>query len=204
MAEPIQWREPERFAIGDTLKFQRNFPNYQPINGWSMEYTLTPPVTVAAEPADKQALNFASQPDSTNTYHTFDVLNFGAGLTEGLYILEGVLICSPTGESPNERHQVYYGNLQLVADLTDGLATQPLTTHAQRMIVILEAQIETLAAQLVTATDVQRTRIEFVDIPKIRMELKEYQEKRMNEIKIENVRNGRNAHDQLAPMFRIV
>ena len=197
---PIQWREPERFAIGDTLKFQRNLPGYKPSDGWSLSYSLIAQTDLSGQ----QVATFSSAPDSSNTYHTVDVLNFAQGQVAGDFILVGEAICSPTGTYPNEKHQIYYSLLKLQDDLADGQVSGPITTHSQRMITLLEAKLERLEAYDITESDVNRTRFVMEERVKVKQRLMEYKELRRNEIKIENQRNGRDGGEQQFPVFRII
>lgn len=200
MSEPIQWREPEIFAIGDTLKFQRNLPGYKPSDGWSISYSLI----AQTDNAGQQVATFTSTPDSSNTYHTVYVFNFAAGQSKGDFILVGTVNCASTGLYPGEKHQIYYGQLKLQDDMADGQVSGPITTHAQRMVTLLEAKLERLEAYDITESDVQRTRFVMEERATVKKRLMEYKELRRNEQRIENVKNGRDGGDQQAPIFRII
>ena len=197
MPEPVQWLEPRIFAAGDTLRFQRNFNDYSPANGWSLSYTLTQNTPTGA----KAVLNFVSQPDSTNSFHVIDVANFADNLDPGEYTLSGELICSPTGESPNEKHAFYLAELELDPDLQDGLAQAPIQTFAEQMIPILEAKILRLEAYDLTETDVQRTRFVIEDKSKTYERYKYFLEKRHNEKRIETARNTGHSQVNVPPAY---
>jgi hypothetical protein len=197
MSQPIQWREPDDFVPGDTLTFQRSLPGYTPKDGWSLSYTLTQPQVNGGKPV----ASFASTPDSSSTYHTVNVLNFAAGLTEGDYILTAEAICAAGGVAPNARHQIYYGELTLLADLADGAAAKPLTTHAQRMITLLEAKLESLEQQSLQETDVQRTRFIIEDRNKTLERLNFYYEKRNYELRVARAVNTGRDQNQIVPLF---
>lgn len=149
-AQLILWREPEVFASGDTLIFQRSLSDYIPNDGWSIQGTLTLPATNGGS----IAAQYVSTPDASGRYHCVNVPNFGAGLDGGDYILTEEVVNANTGE----KHRIYYGTLSLDPDLAGGAASQPVTTFAQRMIPILEEKIARLEAYDLTETDVQRTR----------------------------------------------
>ena len=197
MAEPIIWIEPRVFAAGDTLKFQRNLPSYTPGNGWGITYTLTQNTPAGA----KVALNFVSQPDATNTYHVINVANFADALDPGTYTLSGEVICSATGESPNEKHLFYLAELELDPDLQGGLAQAPLQTFAEQMIPILQAKILRLESYDLTETDVQRTRFVIEDKSKTYERYKYFLELRLNEKRLDIARNTGHSRVNIPPAY---
>ena len=154
MPEVIQWHEPQVFAAGDTLKFQRNFRNYLPSNGWSIHYALIKNLPAGIEKVE----DFTSQPDATNNFHTVNIQDFAADQDAGVYVLEGDLVCAPTGENPNDKFRIYLGELELDPDLIEGIAQAPVQTFNDQMIPILQAKIKRLEGYDLTETDVQRTR----------------------------------------------
>ena len=116
-----------------------------------------------------------------------------ANAADGDYVLSEVVICSPTGVSPNQRSTIYHGELKIDADFTDGLANALITTHEQRMIPLLQAQLERLAAFDLTKTNVQRSEFFVVERDKVLEEYKWYMEKRNNQLAISRQRDtGRN------------
>ncbi len=198
MAElPKQWREPIVFAIGDTLVFQRSLPNYLPSNGWSIQYTLTQPLPNGS----KEVFQFTTVADATGNYHTVDILNFGAGLEAGDYVLSGQVVCSPTGEAPNQKQTIYYGELDLDPDLADGLAAANVQTFVQQMIPILEAKIKRLESYDLTETDIQRSRMVVEDKNKTYERYYLLLEIRGWEKKVQVTRNTGIRQDQIVPVF---
>lgn len=187
MAAEIASREPEVFAAGDSLIFQRYLPDYLPSEGWELEYTLTDGAgVVRAE---------VTSTDS-NDYHLVDQDGFAAGLAAARYVLAGF------ATKDAERHQIYYGEFTLTADLTANAAAD-ITTHAQRMVGLLEASLERLAAHELSETDVERSKIVRAKRQEILDQLKYYRELRAWEIKQENIRNGRPSGALIAPLLRI-
>ena len=157
---PIQWREPQDFASGDTLLFQRFLANYLPGDGWHIHYAVTQNLPAGA----KLVFSFDSTQSTTDpTCHSINVPNFGRGLAAGDYTLSGQVV-NPAGNASmnvaaGEKHTIYYGQLTLDPDLTDGLAAAPIVTFVQSMIPILEAKITRLESYDLSETDVQRTRM---------------------------------------------
>lgn len=190
MGAEIQWREPDVFASGDSLIFQRYLPDYLPANGWALRYTLT---SLAANIGVKvEDINSQAQGDS----HLINVNAFAAGLDAGDYLLVGFAV------NGAERHQIYYGELTLVPDLADGTAvTKPLTTHAQRMITVLETQMEKLAAHSLRESDVQRSRFVWERRGEVLDLLNFYRERRNYELKLLAVANGHGNQNQIVPRF---
>ena len=192
-----QHQEPIIFAAGDSLIFKRHFDKFPANNGWSLEYSLFSLTGVSAN------LEINSTPDPCNTYdHLISIANFAAALPPGEYKLIGYAV--NTVDVPIDRFQIYEGRFILTPNFALQKSTAPLTTHTQRTITILEAQIEQLSQVVLSETDVQRSRIVWKKLEEFQQMLKEYREKRFNEIKIEAVRNGRNAGDQIRPVFGIV
>jgi len=197
--EPNQWVEPNRFRIGDTLKFNRMFDAYLPSDGWSCQYSLV----TTGPGGGKTVLQFVSVPDSTNYWHTVDILNFGDGLADGDYEMIGELVCSPTGEYPNERRQFYLNRLVLGADLQNGLGDDDqCLTFARQMLSKVEAQLLLLGDQVIDASNLQRNEITFTK----RKELMEQRRELKEEIHFyENrarIANGRTSMNDLVPLFR--
>jgi hypothetical protein len=164
MDATIQWREPEIFSAGDTLKFNKFLPNYLPADGWALTYSVTDELPDSGNLVD----SIFSTPSATDpSVHSVNVPNFGAGLEAGDYILTGVVVNAAGNPSKNiaagERHTFYIGELTFDPDLMDGLSSAPVTTFVQRMIPILEAKIARLEAYDLTETDVQRTRFVIED-----------------------------------------
>lgn len=185
----IQWREPEVFASGDSLVFQRSLPGFPASAGWALHYTLTsldphPGIQVAAFTSAAQ-----------NDLHLINVNAFAAGLDAGDYILTGFAVNGAV------RHQIYYAELTLVADLSAGGVQTPLTTHAQRMITILEGQMETLASHVLQETDVQRSRFVWAKRAEVLQMLNFYRERRNYELKVQRVANGGGNPNLVMPTF---
>lgn len=184
----IPTREPEIFAAGDSLIFQRTLPDYPPAEGWSIIGTLT-------DSAGVPQANFESA--ASGAAHLVSEDGFAATLEPGDYVLSEFAVKGA------ERHRVYYGQLVLQANLGDAAVDEPQTTHAQRMIPILEASLEALEAQgTLVSADVQRSAFVWEQRDKTLNRLNQYREKRANEINQSRVANGRANANNLLPVFR--
>jgi hypothetical protein len=192
----IAWREPELFAAGDTLLFQRYLPDYLPANGWFIKYTLTNPNTGLAAATFNTVVNPVDA-----TAHLANVAAFARALAPGDYLLVGRV--QNTSNAITEQHQVYYGALTLQPDLADGGATAPVLTEAQEMITLLRDTLKQLYALQFAETEVQRNRFKLQDQQKVLEDLKYWKEVRFNEIAQERVRNGQASGMISVPVFSI-
>jgi hypothetical protein len=171
---PIIWREPENFAPGDSLIFQRSLPAYLPSDGWQVQGTVSLPTANGA----KIITQYTSQPDATGKFHVVTVLNFLQGAANGDYILTEEIACQAGGVNPGEKHQIYYAELEVGPDLADGLAVGPITSHAQRSLVLLEARLEELFSHNLTETELERSRLIIVQRKELEELRKHYKEER--------------------------
>lgn len=189
----IPWREPEDFAAGDSLVFQRYLPKFLPADGWSLHYSLTDPNT------GNQVAAFVSAQSTTDpTVHAVNVANFAAGVEQGDYLLSGEVINAGTGE----KHQIYYAELTVQPDLADGTATAPIQTTAQKMIAALESTYADLVKQKFQETDVQRNRFVLQRQSDVLKDLQYWYEKRAAEVNVMRVMNGGRSVNDIFPVFR--
>lgn len=188
----IAWREPEIFAAGDTLAFQRYLPAYLPSYGWSLHYVLTNPATA------ELLTSFDSTVSTTDaTCHAINVANFAAALEMGDYILTGQAV-----NVSGEKEQVYYAELTLQPNLASGTSTAPILTTAQKMITLLEKSLADLYIQRFQETDVQRSKFVMQKQTEVLANLQYWYEKRQHELRAESIRNGRGNPNDLMPVFR--
>jgi hypothetical protein len=187
----IQTREPEIFAAGDTLLFQRYLPKFLPGDGWSIRYVLTDLKAIPVKEFDSVVSPLEG------SMHLVDIDDFASDLEAGEYVL--------TGQAVNgaEKHQIYYGTLTLQPDLADGAGDQPVQTEAQEMIVLLRNSLKELYKKLFQETDVQRSRFVMQKQKEVREELAYWKEVRQNEIQQERARNGRPIGNVSVPVFNI-
>jgi hypothetical protein len=185
----IEKREPLVFACGDSLVFERALRDFLPSAGWTLHYQLR---GVNGEQA---------VPDFTSTasgdVHLIDVDGFAAAVEPGDYLLVGYAV------NGAERHQIYYGELTLSANLGGNASAPDQTTHAQRMIPLLEAQLERLAQHELDDSNVQQTEFRRVKRLDLERQLGINKEIRANEIAAQNVRNGRGSGREVRTIFAI-
>ena len=188
LSTQVNWREPDTFAAGDTLIFQRYLRDYLPANGWSLLYEVR---------GAQIPITFVSV--ASNNYHSVTVVGNVTALWPAC---EAVL----AGFAVNgaERHQIYYGEFQIFPN-EGALPNQaPQTTHAQRMITLLESSLEKLAKHELEETDVQQTRIIRAKRLDLERQLAINKHIRMDEIAQENIRNGRPSGNKIVSQMNIV
>lgn len=186
-------REPLTFAIGDTLTFGRYLPDYLPANGWTLLYE------VRGGANGDTPVEFTSTTNGSGFTMTVDAATT-AQWVAGDYILAGFAVNATA--VPPVRHQIYYGEFVLGQNLGDDDTTAP-TTHAQRMIALIEGQLEQLAQHSLHATTVERTELIRVTRESLEKQLGINIEKRRAELAAESVANGRPSGNKIVPQFNI-
>lgn len=185
-------REPAFFAIGDTLSFQRYLRAYLPADGWALHYQING----GASPTD-QPVAFESAADGVN--HLIEIpAETTAAWLPGDFELVGYAVKAAT----NERHQIYRAEIVLQENAEDS-GDAPTTTHAQRMIKLVEAQLERMAVHELDATTIAQAEVRRVQRKHLMEQLREYKEIRVNELNAERIRNGLPATNMVQPTFNI-
>lgn len=177
---PIQLQEPESFASGDTLWFERYLPDYLPSDGWSLKYTLTSLNGQAAAAA--QSAVSASDASRHKVYQQ----NFAAGLEAGDYIFSGEAVNAATGD----RKQIYKAVLTIGADLQAGLATGPLLSENARALQDAYATRRVLIKRKFSETGDLSSRFILQKLSEINDLIKELEEKVIWEKRAARVANG--------------
>lgn len=188
-------REPLVFSVGDTLAFSRYFRCYLPSNGWSLLYEIR-----SAENQVLPVIQFVSTPDALNVQHEISVLPAVTSQWQpGAAILAGYAV-----NLSGERHQIYDNGLNLTANLGDAQNNVDVSTHAQRMIPLIEAQLEALATNVLDMTNVQQVEIHRAKRMDLEKQLAWNKTLRQNELAQENVRNGRPSGERVVPQFNVI
>ena len=184
----VNWQEPQTFAAGDTLIFQRYLRDYSPANGWSLLYEVR---------GNGQPITFVSA--ALGDYH-------GIQVDPAVTSLWAPAECVLAGYAVNgaERHQIYYGEFQIFPNEGSAQNVQPQTTHAQRMISLIEASLEKLAAHALETTNIEQTEIVRVKRLDLERQLAINKHIRMDEISQENIRAGRPSGNKIASQFNII
>ena len=177
MAVPQKNYEPITVVAGDTISFIRYLSNYLASAGWQLEYNLR---------GGAQAIQFLST--ASGDSHSVIV---AATVTEtwlpGAYLMEGFAVNAGTGE----RERIYLNNLTITPDLSTAGGDEVVTTHAQRMIALIEGVQEEKFTHDILNSDVEGTRIMRLTPPQLREEYNYWIQIRSNEIKIANSKAGR-------------
>lgn len=169
-------REPIYLAAGDTLSFQRFFPDYLPQNGWSLTYEIR---------GGGQAIEFSSSADETG--HVVTVAeSVTAEWTPGNVTLAGYAV----NAGASERHQIYLAPLTIGTDLQTAAADDDTQTLAQKMIATLGDVILKKAGGDLLESQFGETRFKFMTMVEMRTELAYWKEMRRNEIALARARNG--------------
>lgn len=190
--------EPLTFSIGDTLRFNRYFPQYLPSNGWQLQYQIR---GQAGKQAGLQKVEFDSTPDATNMIHEITVAAATTAVwAAGEYLLAGYAVNAGLAT----RHEIYENALILTPNFDSPQDNVDVRTHAQKMICSLEEMALVLAAQTIQATTVQQTEIVRIKRAELDRQLAFYREYRRNEVALENVRNGRPSGNNIVPQMNVV
>jgi hypothetical protein len=190
--------EPLTFSIGDSLRFDRYFPQFLPSAGWQLQYQI---VGGANKRDGLPNTAFVSTPDATNTVHE---INVAAATTTvwaaGEYVLAGYAVNAELAK----RVEIYQGTIILTPNFNTAQDNGTVQTHAQQMICKIENALLVLADFTIQATTVQQTEIIRVKRQDLDRQLAFYREKRANEVAIENVRNGRPSGNRIVPQMNVV
>lgn len=183
-------REPEIFASGDTLIFERSLDNYDAGQGWSLSYALTD-----LNGVQKATVNSVADGD----YHKVYQQNFALGLDEGDYIFSGEAINANTGD----KRQIYVGVLTLTSNLKDGLATKAQKTDAQIMLDTLRDTLINLYKSKFNVTDVNRSKFISQSWTEALTAYQYWKEVRMNEIRAMRALQGSDTGERVVPILKV-
>lgn len=176
MSKQVSYLEPAQIAQGEAISFTKKLANYPASDGWSLTYSLR---------GNGQAISFSSTASVDD-----HVILVDAATTEtwiaGDYQLSGSAI-----HTDGRNHQFYLNNFLITPDLATAAPDVDVRTHAQKMLVDIQAQLEQCAKNTLLDTTVEGTRI----LRERRMELLQmrqaYIQERRGEIARENAKNGR-------------
>lgn len=138
MTPPISTIEPTKLVAGDTSKWERSFADYPASDGWVLAYAFRGigkfDVTATAD-GDKYAITL---PAATT-----------AAIDEGLY----EWTASVTKAA--ERYTLCSGSLILAPNLA-AVTDASRQSHVERMVPLLEAQIETLMTSPIESYSIEQ------------------------------------------------
>ena len=172
------------------MVFQRYLADYLPANGWSLEYAISGDTEAAPITFTSTALNedHFIEVDPTTT----------VAWVPGEYVLRGYAV-----NTSGERHQIYYGELGIFPNGT-AQDNVPVTTHAQRMIPLLEAALEQLAVMTVENSSIEEINLQRVKRMDLEKQLAINKEIRANEIGHDNVRSGKPSGFKIRTQLNVV
>lgn len=167
--------EPYTLAAGDSISFRKTLPDFPASDGWTLKYELR---------GQQVPIEFASTSDGDSHVLSVDAATTAAWIP-GDYAFVGY------AELGTERTEFFKASLTVTADLETQSGDVPVTTHAQRMLVKLEAVLEGKAGDDILDSEIEGTvirRMPLADVYKMRAK---YKRERQSEIAQENVANGR-------------
>ena len=189
-------QEPLEFQAGDSLCFSKYWPCFLPSAGWTSYYEIR-----SAKQPGFPAITINGVADATNSYFTYSAT---AAQTAPWQQGEAVLVGFVVNAGTQARHNIYENYLRLTPNLGTGSNQVDLTTHAQRMIPILEQQLEQLAAHTIDESDIQQVRIKREKRMDLEKQLAWNKTLHMNEIAQKNANNNRPSGNKIVPMFNII
>lgn len=177
MAVPKKYHEPIQITAGDTLYWCRNFSDYPASGGWSLDYELR---------GGAQPISFQSVANGDE--HDITVASAVTALwLPAQYIMEGYAINPGT----SERERIYKNNVLVSLNYQGAAPDVVVTTHAQRMLSLIEAVQEGTATHDIIESDIEQTRIKKMSRKELRDEYNYWRSIRMNEIRVLNAKSGR-------------
>jgi hypothetical protein len=179
-------------------------PTFLPSDGWAIQLTVTQNLPNGAQ----RVAECVSTPDSTNSYHCFNVVNFCAGLEAGKYVLteEVVNVAGNPAQGiiAGTKHQIYFSyNFEIQDDLNDDEASAPVKTDAQIILDGLYDTYKQLLKLKFAETEDLKSRFRLQDQSKILEDIKYWKSVRILEIQQERARNGHNPGNVQEAVFCI-
>lgn len=193
----IQWREPERFAAGDTLSFNKKLPAYIPSQGWAIQLTVS---KALPQGGAQKIAQIVSVPDHTNSFHTFVVPQFLAAVQVGVYILSEEAVNAGNG---GEQHQIYFNDGFIVGPNLAGGAAGQVKSRWEILLDTQFASLMEMEQNILQETDQQRNHFVMQQRDKLLERIKWTISKVKNEKDIEKARNGNPPGNVQEPIFLI-
>jgi hypothetical protein len=188
MAIPPRSYEPNKLAQGDTISFIRSLGDYPATNGWNLTYELR---------GSGQVIEFSSTP-SGDSHAVIVTAATTAGWIPFNHECEGYAINVGTGE----RSRIYHNYLLVVPNLQGSPADIDTSTHASRMLALIEAVQEGKFNHDLLSTEVEGTRILRLTPQQLREEYYFWKAERRREIRKANALAGRSDGRNRFVMFR--
>jgi hypothetical protein len=178
--------EPRELVAGDSISFRRVLADYPAGDGWALEYELSGPV------------NFEFTSAADGNAHLCTV----AAATTAEWIPGEYLLCGfAVNASAAERVEIYRAQFVVTPNVAAGQAAAQ--THAQKMILLIEAVQLGKAGHDILESDIEGSRIKRLTPRELREEYAYWKGVRENELAAEAVRNGRANRNKIKPVFRV-
>lgn len=179
--------EPYTIAAGDSISFRKSLPDFLASDGWTLKYELR---------GQQVPIEFTSTADGDSHVVFVDSATTSSWIP-GDYQFAGYAVLD------TQRSQFFLASITITADLETATGDTPLTTHAQRMLIKLEAVLEGKAGDDILDSEIEGTvirRMSFDEIYKMRAK---YKREREAEIAIQNARNGTPTGRLIRPVVNI-
>ena len=185
-------REPTQLAAGDTINFQRSLGKFPFSAGWLLKYEAR---------GQAQVIEFSSQQSQGggDDQWVFVAAATTAGWGTGEYTLAGYAENAGTGE----RSQFYLAELFITPNLEGSAGDIVVTTHAQRMVSLIETVMEGKAGHDVLNSTIEGTRIDRIPPMQLFQLWVKYKAVRKSEIDEERAKSGQPSTNKVRPLFRI-
>ena len=145
-----------------------------------------------------QPIEFTSVADGDN--HSIVVLpSVSEVWLPANYQLEGFAVLAS-----GERHQIYLGQLIVTPDLAAAAPDVAVTTHYQRMVALLQSQLEKLAVNALQRTSVEQTEIDRVRRLDLQRQLQINVRGRQGEIAIERAKNRQPSQRKIRTVLAVM
>lgn len=182
-----QKREPVKITAGDTISFTKSLADYPASAGWSLKYVLrggADPITfISTANGDDHVILVPASTTAVWLPADYEITGFAefAGARNPIYIATITVSINVEVNDPGDTR-----------------------THAQKMIVKLEAQLEKMAEDDIIDSSVEGTEIRREARKEIYTMRKKYQRERESEIAAENIRNGKESGRRIVTRLNIM
>lgn len=182
-------REPIEMAVGDTLAFTRELPNYLPSDGWSLLYEIR---------GQGQAQEFTSTTSGT-AHEILVTAAVTATWTAGTCVVSGF-----AENTDGRRQQIYAGALEILSNVPETAATMNVKTFAQTMVEDLQVVLESRASGALSESQLGETRFKFKTDEELQKAHAYWSEMRRSEIGKQRGKAGLPTGYKIKSVFKVV
>lgn len=168
-------REPTQITQGDTISFTKTLSQYPATDGWSLLYSLR---------GNGQDLQFTSTASGSDHEILVDAAETELWLPSD-YQMEGWAV------NGDQRFQIYLSSLVITPDLATAAPDVDVRTHAQKMLALVEQQLEQCAKNILITTTVEGTAIERERRNELLRFRQSYIQERRGQLATEDAKAGR-------------